>query len=112
VGDEYTFTIDAKPQVKQRPRMSRRGKVYTPAKTRDYEQLVGTFYDGPKFETPVAMRLEFTTKYTTVTLTPVDKPENYLRGDLTNYVKAVEDGLNGIAYLDDHQIVRVEAWRL
>ena len=31
------------------------------------------------------------------------------RADLSNLIKAIEDGLNGIAYEDDKQIVRLEA---
>lgn len=30
-------------------------------------------------------------------------------GDIDNYVKAVLDGLNGVAYLDDRQVVQVFA---
>ena len=30
-------------------------------------------------------------------------------GDLDNYVKAVSDGMNGIAYQDDRQVVELKA---
>lgn len=109
MDEEYTFRIDAKPQVKQRPRMSRRGKVYTPAKTRDYEQLVASFYHGPKFEGPVALYVVLADNYSIVTIKSVEKPDYYLRGDVTNYIKAIEDGLNGVAYNDDRQIRTVGA---
>lgn len=31
--------------------------------------------------------------------------------DLSNLIKAAEDALNGIAWVDDRQVVGVEAWR-
>jgi crossover junction endodeoxyribonuclease RusA len=31
------------------------------------------------------------------------------RGDLDNYTKAILDGLNGVAYVDDRQVVRLTA---
>jgi crossover junction endodeoxyribonuclease RusA len=92
--------------------MTRRGRVYTPAQTLEYEQTVATFYDGPLFEGPLRMHVTFTKGYSIVELQECDKPDNYLRGDLDNYVKAVQDGLNGVAYADDRQIVRLCAVRL
>jgi crossover junction endodeoxyribonuclease RusA len=108
----HSFRIDLPPQVKQRPRMTRRGRVYTPAKTLNYELGVAQFYDGPLFDGPVAIHLMFGKNHTDVTVVQTIKPTVYLRGDLDNYVKSVADGLNGVAYSDDRQIVRIHATRL
>ena len=42
-----------------------------------------------------------------ITITPLEVEESKLRGDTTNYLKAIEDDLNGIAYKDDIQIQRI-----
>lgn len=40
-----------------------------------------------------------------------DGPEEYApkRPDITNIIKAIEDGLNGVAFLDDAQVVSMTA---
>ncbi|WP_261128288.1 RusA family crossover junction endodeoxyribonuclease, partial [Streptococcus mitis] len=35
-----------------------------------------------------------------------------LTGDLDNYLKAIKDGLNGVAYHDDRQVKQLEGWLL
>lgn len=95
----YTFDIPGTPRPKGRPRVTSRG-AYTPAHTREWEQAVGTagYLAG---------------------LRPVEGPcmvqvwlRGWGRGDLDNHVKAILDGLNGVAYPDDAQVKRIEAWRL
>lgn len=34
------------------------------------------------------------------------------RGDLDNKLKVIQDGLNGIAYKDDKQIIAIEAYKI
>ena len=34
----------------------------------------------------------------------------YIQGDVDNYIKAISDSLNGVAYKDDKQIHHLEAW--
>ncbi len=103
----YKFTIPVRPKVKGRPRFSKKGYAYTPKNTRDYENAVKDHYKGPLFEGPISMSVVFTPKRAQVTITQLDAEESKLRGDTTNYLKAIEDALNGIAYADDIQIQRI-----
>ncbi len=80
------FVIPGHPVPKQRPREDRNGKIYTPKKTRDYEEIVGwagrQVFKNP-YDGPVSLQVK-------VYLTGP-------RGDLDNYVKSIQDGLNNIA---------------
>lgn len=107
----YSFIAEGKPQVKQRPRMTRRGRVFTPEKTLLAEQAVAAQYKGPLFEGPVAVEMRFGIDYIGIHIADLDyQPIKGLRGDLDNYVKMVADGLNGIAWNDDRQIKSVYAY--
>jgi crossover junction endodeoxyribonuclease RusA len=108
---EHTVTYEGRPQVKQRPRMTRRGKAYTPIKTHLAEDVIRDGWSGPKFDGPLFMRAKFTSKGTEVTVGVYDGEASKLRGDIDNYVKLVMDGLNGTAYEDDNQIVYLEVYK-
>lgn len=101
--------IDIEPLGKQRPRMSRRGGVYTPSKTRVYERILAQIFkskykDSP-IESAVCLNVSFFFKKakSSKLVFPTKKP------DLDNCVKAVKDAGNGILWKDDSQIVHLEA---
>lgn len=93
-----SFTIPGRPVPKQRPRVGKNGSIYTPKKCREYEKVVAiyakTVFRQP-LTGPVALGLKL---YFSV------RP-----GDLDNYVKAISDGLNRIAWVDDRQVVKLYA---
>ncbi|MDO7787891.1 RusA family crossover junction endodeoxyribonuclease [Desulforamulus aquiferis] len=95
---KVSFTVPGRPVPKQRPRMGKGGIVYTPKNCREYEGKVAktahTIFRRP-YAGPVALE---------VNLFLASRP-----GDLDNYVKSISDGLNGIAYLDDRQVVELKA---
>lgn len=107
--ESHSFVVPHKPQVKGRPRMSRRGKVYTPAATLEFEGKVASSYDGPKFEKPekLSVIIDLFKDRAVVRIIPIDDFENEskLRGDVDNYAKAFLDGMNGEAFDDDSQVV-------
>jgi len=114
------FEVPGNPRGKGRPRMTRSGHVYTPSETAAYENLIALACrdargnKGP-FTGPVAMHIHVgkqvpasKSKRTRQAMLageirPATKP------DLDNVIKAVLDGCNGVAYLDDRQIVELTA---
>ena len=92
------ITVPGRPVPKGRPRLGVRGKkafIYTPPATREYEKLVGWIAkcSGCKpVDGPVAVDLDIYVR---------------IRMDLDNVAKSVLDGLNGIAYQDDGQVIEL-----
>lgn len=115
---KLTIVIDGVPVPKGRPRFTKAGVAYTPAKTRAYEKQaaiiadIGMRANGLKrFECPVTIKA---TAYLQIPksmtkkdhaaavaglLLPAKKP------DIDNIAKAALDGLNGIVWRDDALIV-------
>lgn len=116
-----TFTIPGNPVGKGRPRMSRRGgfvRLYTPEKTASYESLVAlagqqAMAGRPVFEGACVVALDicvpvpasWSKKKQVAALAgqvhPTTKP------DIDNVEKAIFDGLNGVVWKDDVQVVQV-----
>lgn len=92
------ITVPGRPVPKGRPRLGMHGRkayVYTPPETREYEKLVGWVAKavGCKLASkPVAMTLEIFVRR---------------KMDIDNVAKSILDGLNGIAYEDDDQVVEL-----
>jgi crossover junction endodeoxyribonuclease RusA len=92
------FSIDGQPIPKARPRVSKK-RAYTPARTAAWEDAVGWAARAAQVEPAmgdVYVSLQFWRK-------------GKARADLDNLVKGVLDGLNGIAYDDDKQVVSLRA---
>ncbi len=97
MNNMITFRIDEQPLPKQRPRFGN-GKAYTPAKTKAYEERVGWAcamsmreHDVNMLQGDVSIKVTFMRK-------------GKRRADLDNMVKAIKDGINDIAYVDDKQV--------
>ncbi|OYT69445.1 MAG: hypothetical protein CFK52_13710 [Chloracidobacterium sp. CP2_5A] len=103
----WTLTILARPVAKGRPRLSARaGRVYTPARTRRYEAMIAAEAHAMGVR-PAAgpVRVEAIFMF----MRPRRSTASVPRPDLDNLVKAVMDGLNGIAWNDDSQVVTIAA---
>ena len=107
-----SFTIDGKPQAKQRPRHGN-GFTYTPKETVQFENWVRLCFRQSNQE---KMDGELVAELTFVYAIPKSKVKQAREGacpttrpDIDNLAKSVLDSLNGIAYDDDSQIVELHA---
>lgn len=108
----FTMWVPVKPRTKQRPRLGRRRKAYTPQATKDAEATLADAYrtvGGPHFG---AAQVEMTVEYLkagqriTIRESACARPKSPT-GDLDNYLKLTSDALNGVAWDDDRQVVVV-----
>lgn len=121
-----TFMVEGTPVPKGRPRFARRGKfvlTYSPKTTVDYETKVS---DAAKLamgvseplETPVSAYIyvtlpipaSYSKKRTQACLSGQERPTK--KSDIDNYCKAVFDGMNGIVFADDSQVVSLHATKV
>lgn len=116
-------TIYLEPIPKGRPKFSMfHGHVhtYTPKKTADYEKKIADAYikmSGHKFDKgiPLAVNIFFgmpipkSTTKKNKSLMLEGRLKHTKKPDIDNLIKSVLDGLNGVAWEDDSQIVRLSA---
>lgn len=119
---EVIFTVPGQPIGKGRPKVSSRGgkfaKLYTPEKTVNYEGLVAheaqaamngrTLLTGPvavemdiRLQIPVSWSNKRQAMAVSGEVAPTKKP------DIDNVEKAIFDGMNGVVWVDDVQVVQV-----
>lgn len=115
---KINFIIQGKVQAKQRPRFN--GKfAYTPRETVAYENWVKTCYlEKYKGQRPLEkpLKVRIIAYYDIPKSTSKKKQKQMLdneifptiKPDTDNIAKSILDSLNGIAYLDDKQVVKLE----
>lgn len=108
------FSVPGKPLGKQDSRKSKTGVSYVPTETKNYLSLVrlaaAAVWSGKPLEGPVG--LEIIAVYPIPKSWSKKRKEEALRGliepakkpDLTNILKAVEDGMQGVIIYDDDQV--------
>jgi len=121
-----TFKVDGNPVGKQRARYVKRGnfvQTYTPEKTRSYETLIKesakqAMGSSEPLETPVSLYLYIrvpipqscTKKRLEAIQNGSEKPIR--KPDSSNILKSIEDGMNGVVYHDDSQIVNIHVTKV
>ena len=104
----YKIEIAGEPVPKARPRVVK-GHAFTPAKTKAAEEAIMLEwvlrYGDLILEGPLLVEMRFGMKAPKKTKDVVPQK----RPDIDNLVKTVLDALNGVAYLDDKQVFKIEA---
>lgn len=111
-----TIKIPIKAIGKGRPRFARTGHAYTPEKTREYERMLRFAYEGECYSGKIEVEIR---AYYEPPKSLSKRKRNALIGcpydkkpDIDNMAKAVLDALNGIAYTDDKNIVRLDVSKM
>ena len=113
------FIVEGEPQGKARPRFSRKsGTVYTPAKTAKYEKEIRDSFlaaggklipEGSYVLVTIDAYFEIPKSYTKrkrlACERNINRPDK--KPDIDNVLKVVLDALNGVAYVDDKQVIGV-----
>lgn len=112
---ELQFTVLGRPRGKGRPRFGN-GRTYTDKQTLEYERLIATraaeAMPCAAVETPVSVRI-VVYKGIPASWSKTRRQRAMMGGeipgkpDLDNVAKAVLDALNGVAYVDDVQVVKL-----
>lgn len=107
----YNLEINTRPIPKQRPRLSKFA-VYTPKKTADYEKLIAfewkRRYKNLILKGAVKLDLLFCFKKAK----SCKKDYHTQRPDVDNLEKAILDGLNKTAFVDDCQVVEMKSQKV
>jgi Holliday junction resolvase RusA-like endonuclease len=120
VSAAVTIIIGGPPTAKGRPRMTRKGFIYTPAATRKYEaygRLAAQQAMNGQPPITVPVRAEITVDLPVPTSWSMKRRDAALRGairptsrpDTDNYIKAALDAVNAIVIVDDSLVVELAA---
>ncbi len=123
--DSITFFVPGEPRGKGRPRFSKAtGAAYTDSETRAYERKIATYYrnaiQGFRFPDTAFLNVSIYAYF------PIPKSASKAdkaaieagaippsrKPDIDNIIKAVLDGLNGVAYKDDARVAYITGAKL
>jgi Holliday junction resolvase RusA-like endonuclease len=123
---QVIFQVDGTPVPKGRPRFARRGKfvsTYSPKTTVDYESRVSeaakeAMGSQKPLEGPIVACIyitlpipaSYSKKRSQACLSGEERPTK--RSDIDNFCKAIFDGMNGIVFADDSQVVSLHATKV
>ena len=102
------ISIETKPLPKARPRFLRHsGRVYTPQKTLSFEAIIANSARR-QITTPLEGAIHLRVVFNFIRAKSSKKTMHTQRPDIDNLLKSVMDGLNGVAFIDDCQVTKLE----
>ena len=108
----YNLDINIRPFPKERPRLCGKRLVYTPVKTRNFENMIAyewkRRYKDLILKNAVKLDLLFCFKKAK----SCKKDYHTQRPDIDNLEKAILDGLNKTAFVDDCQVVEMKSQKV
>ena len=117
---EINFIIDGPPKGKGRPRFTRDGHTYTPAATREYEQLIRACWqiqNGKSFPQQTPLKATILAYFPIPKGTSKKKLQAMIdspctkKPDADNVAKIILDALNGFAFQDDNAIYALKVFK-
>lgn len=102
------YKLDTIP-TKRRVRFMRTGGTYIDKQTKSDLEMVRESYKGELYDGPVALHI---TVYKQLPKGKKREEPFTIKPDIDNIVKCIMDGLNGVAYKDDKQVVHIVAQKL
>lgn len=125
---QVIFQVEGTPVPKGRPRFARRGKfvsTYSPKTTVDYESKVSDAakqamgsqkpLEGPLLACiyiTLPIPASYSKKRFNACLSGEERPTKRTHGDIDNLCKAIFDGMNGVVFEDDSQVVSLHATKV
>ena len=113
------FHINTRGTPKQRPRLGKSGKVYTPNSTKVFEQICKLSYGNRYYFDKEYISIKIVFKFKVPKSYSKKKYSEAIEGkirpstnDTDNLLKSVLDGLNGKAWKDDRYIYKIEAEKI
>lgn len=109
MGDSFTLWVPGKPKTKQRPRLGKGKRAFTPVETVEEEKRIAAAWalaQGTIFRGPVYVEVDYYKDGQEITVSEVDWTSP-LRGDVDNYLKLTMDALQraGAALQDDKKVM-------
>lgn len=122
---EIEMTLPIEPVQQIRPRARRMGKgisMYDPKRVKDYKKLLAKLASDKYSDEPLEGELIVDLTFARAVQKSVTKSErlkrlsnvhrSHMKPDVDNYIKSTLDGLNGVLWDDDAQIVDLNAHKV
>lgn len=108
----YNLEINKRPFPKERPRLCGKRLVYTPIKTRNFENMIAYEWKRRYKDLILKKAVKLDLLFCFKKAKSCKKDYHTQRPDIDNLEKAILDGLNKIAFEDDCQVVEMKSQKV